>query len=576
MNIPRAEHPNPQWQRKNWECLNGKWKFDFDYGRSAIERKLYENTNLLTKEITVPFCPESKLSGVGYTDFIPAVVYSKEINISKEQLDGRVFLHFGAVDYSTVVYVNGTEVCKHNGGYTPFEADITKALSEGENTIFVYAEDDTKSTKQCSGKQSTNYESYGCLYTRTTGIWQSVWLEFVPKNYIFGAKYYTDPVAGTLTVFGKTNGNGNVKIKALYEGKEVGCSEGYSCGNFIITVKLSQIYLWEPGHGRLYDLELSMDGDVVYSYFGLRNISLEQKAFKINGKAFFQKLVLDQGYYPDGLYTAPSESDIINDIEIAQGLGFNGARLHQKVFEPRFLYHCDRLGYVVWGEYPTWGFDCAEEMALSIFIHEWAEVINRDFNHPSIVCWCPFNETWNYVEYLHHNKFLSTVYRFTKEIDMTRPCIDTSGNYHTVTDIFDVHDYEQDPEKFASFYSEIDKKVLNDQINRRYGNGLYQVFKGEPVIVSEYGGIQWSADEKGWGYGKAPKTEEEFIDRYKKLTHCLIDNEYVLGFCYTQLYDIEQEQNGLYTYDRKPKFNPAVIKEINDYEKSDAEIVKKA
>lgn len=564
MNIPRNEHPNPQWERKNWQCLNGAWRFDFDNSKSALARKLYENTDLLTKEIIVPFCPESKLSGIGYTDFIPAVVYSREISITKEQLEGRVILHFGAVDYLSVIYVNASEVCRHSGGYTSFEADITEHLHEGENTIFVYAEDDVRSSKQCTGKQSMEFASSGCLYTRTTGIWQSVWLEFVLEKYILSAKYYTDAVSGSVTIVGKTRGSGKISAKALYEGEEVGVSEGFSNGAFSITVKLSQINLWEPGHGRLYDLELSMGSDTVYSYFGLRSINLEKKAFKINDKPVFQKLVLDQGFYPDGIYTAPDESALINDIEISLGLGFNGARLHEKVFEPRFLYHCDRLGYIVWGEYPNWGFDYADEAALAIFTQEWAEAVNRDFNHPSIVCWCPLNETWEYVEKEHHNRFLSSIYRFTKELDITRPCIDTSGNYHAVTDIFDVHDYEQDPEKFAECYSRIDEGIIKDQIYRMYPQR--QKFNGEPVIVSEYGGIQWSMDKDGWGYGNAPKTEEEFIERYKGLTHCLIDNEYIIGLCYTQLYDVEQEQNGLYTYDRKPKFDPAVIKKINDYE----------
>lgn len=558
----REEYPNPQWERKNWQCLNGVWKFDFDNGKSAVARKLYENTELLTKEIIVPFCPESRLSGIGYTDFISAVVYSREINIKKEQLEGRIILHFGAVDYLSVVYVNSEEVCRHSGGYTPFEIDITDVVHEGKNTVFVYVEDDTRNPKQCTGKQSLEFASHGCEYTRTTGIWQSVWLEFVPKNYILSAKYYTDPVRGSITIIGKTKGCGNVCVKAMYEGEIVGESECFSNGVFAVTVKLSRIELWEVGHGRLYNLELSMDDDIVYSYFGLRNINLERKAFKINNVPVFQKLVLDQGFYPDGIYTAPDENALIRDIEISLGLGFNGARLHQKVFEPRFLYHCDRLGYIVWGEYPNWGFDCADEAALSTFMQEWAEVVNRDFNHPSIVCWSPLNETWGYTEKEHHNRLLSAIYQFTKELDITRPCIDASGHYHAKTDIFDVHDYEQDPEKFASYFDKIEEGILKDNIYR--ADPGKQSFKGEPVIVSEYGGILWSVDKSGWGYGNAPKTEEEFIERYRGLTHCLIDNEYIIGFCYTQLYDVEQEQNGLYTYDRKPKVDPNIIRMINN------------
>lgn len=562
MNIPRSEHPNPQWERKNWQCLNGKWQFDFDNGRSALERKLYEHTELLSREIIVPFCPESKLSGIEHTDFIPAVVYARKINITEEMLSGRVILHFGAVDYFCAVYVNGKEACTHRGGYTSFETDITEALHRGENELFVYAEDDTRSKKQCRGKQSEAYNSYGCLYTRTTGIWQTVWMEFVPNNRILSAKYYTDEVSGSITVVGKTVGKGAVAAKVTYGGDFVGECECFSTGVFTMTIKLSKIHLWEPGHGRLYDLCLSMGEDTVYSYFGLRSVGIERQAFKINEKAVFQKLVLDQGYYPDGIYTAPTETALANDIELALKLGFNGARLHQKVFEPRFLYHCDRLGYIVWGEYPSIGLDCADEAALSIFIPEWTEALNRDFNHPSIVCWCPMNETWDYVEKAHHNRFLSTVYRFTKEMDITRPCIDASGNYHAETDIFDVHDYEQDPTLFEGFYAKIKDGIVEDQVYRKTPTA--QCYKGEPVFVSEYGGIKWSVDNNAWGYGNAPKTEEEFLERYERLTRSLIDNEYIIGFCYTQLYDVEQEQNGLYTYNREPKFSPEVIKKIND------------
>ena len=349
MNIPRREHPNPQWERENWLCLNGEWEFDFDFGKSALERRLYE-ADKLNKKIIVPFCPESVLSGVGYTDFMPAVIYRRSVTISEEQLNGRIILHFGAVDYFAVVYVNSVEVCRHKGGYTPFEADITDAVKAGENSIFVYAEDDTRSPEQCSGKQSFEYNSRGCYYTRCTGIWQSVWLEFVPEVHIVSARYYTDIENSTVTVCGKTSGSGSVTAEASFEGELAGSAAVYSTGNFTAVIKLSKRELWEPGHGRLYDLKLKMGGDAVSSYFGLRSVGIEGMRFLMNGKPLFQRLVLDQGYYPDGIYTAPSEEALIKDIEISLGLGFNGARLHQKLFEPRFLYHCDRMGSLVWDE----------------------------------------------------------------------------------------------------------------------------------------------------------------------------------------------------------------------------------
>lgn len=280
----------------------------------------------------------------------------------------------------------------------------------------------------------------------------------------------------------------------------------------------------------------------------------------LNDKSVFQRLVLDQGYYPDGIYTAKSEDNFIQDIQLSMDAGFNGARLHQKVFEPRFLYHCDKMGYMVWGEYANWGVDYRNAVSVENFILEWQEIIDRDFNHPSIIGWCPANETWSYIEIKERHRFLETLYRVTKAMDFTRPCIDTSGNYHAVTDIYDLHDYEQDPEKFAESLSKLSETgIPTDHFAGQQNYG------GQPVFISEYGGIRWadSLDTDGWGYGEAPKTAKEFIERYRKLTDSLLDNSNLLGFCYTQLYDIEQEINGLYTYERKPKFDPAIFKKIN-------------
>lgn len=295
----------------------------------------------------------------------------------------------------------------------------------------------------------------------------------------------------------------------------------------------------------------------------MRSVRLDGMKFMLNDKSVFQRLVLDQGFYPDGIYTAKTDDDLKRDIDLSMKLGFNGARLHEKIFEKRFLYHCDKAGYMVWGEHANWGMDYTDTVAAENFISEWIEAVERDFNHPSIIGWCPFNETWGYVEISLKNRLLEDVYKLTKQLDPTRLCIDTSGNYHTVTDIFDVHDYEGDVEKFRENYSKINEGIVNDQVEKS-DNGTTQKYNGEPVFISEYGGIKWSKDDtNAWGYGSAPKTEEEFMERYKGLTEAILDNPYINGFCYTQLYDVEQEQNGLYTYSRGEKFDSEAIRAIN-------------
>ena len=568
--IPRPEHPNPMMERENWLNLNGEWDFAFDLGKSGRDREFFKN-GVYDKKIMVPFCPESQLSGIGYKDFIPAVWYRKFVDVTEGQLEGTVLLHFGAVDYKSVVYLNGQEVGTHEGGYSSFVYDVTNYLVVGSNEIVVYAEDDNRSGHQPRGKQSTNYYSCGCDYTRTTGIWQTVWMEFLPKSYVKYVKYYPDITNGVLHIEADIIGKGTFSVCAYYEGKLCGSvntavnNEG--CGTVRLELELDEIHLWEPGAGRLYDLELELineEGcDKVKSYAGLREVRLNGYKFLLNGKTVFQRTVLDQGFYPDGIYTAPTEEALINDIEISMGLGFNGARLHEKMFEPRFLYHCDRLGYLVWGEHANWGLDLSNPSALHDFMTEWLEGLQRDFNHPAIIGWCPFNETWDCDGRKQYDNTLRMIYRITKQLDPTRPCIDTSGNYHVETDIFDLHNYCQDVKQFAEHYEEFKHGgAFKDEHSHRQ-----HYKKGQPVFISEYGGIKWDVEqqnESAWGYGEAPKTEEEFIARYKGLTECLLSNPNIMGFCYTQLYDIEQEVNGLYTYDRKPKFDPEIFKKINE------------
>lgn len=557
--IPRHEHPNPQFERANWLNLNGEWDFEFDFGNSKLETGILNRKEWETK-IIVPFCPESKLSGIEYVDFIPAVWYRRKVNITSSQLKGRVFIHFGAVDYHTRVFINSKEVGSHKGGYSSFKFEITEYLSAGENTIIVYAVDDVRSLLQPVGKQSREFFSHGCDYTRTTGIWQTVWLEFTPKNYIKSVKFYPDYLNGTVAVSAIVEGNGEFEATAFYNDRETGSFRKLAENTVTGEIKLDEIHLWEVGNGRLYDLKIRFCDDEVNSYFGLRNVRLDGFKFLINGKSVFQRLVLDQGFYRDGIYTAPADEDLKRDVELSLAAGFNGARLHQKVFEARFLYHCDKMGYIVWGEYGNGGIDYSSYRSFEIILPQWLECVERDFNHPSIIGWCPFNETWDFEGRRRNPELLRNVYRATKYVDETRPCIDTSGNYHVETDIYDVHDYEQNPEVIKERY---DPFMKTGELFERMPDR--QKYTGEPAFVSEYGGIQWSINpgERDWGYGTAPKTEEEFISRYKGLTDALLDNSNMFGFCYTQLYDIEQEQNGIYYYDRTPKFDPDIFKAIN-------------
>ena len=565
MNIPRPEHPTPQFERKSFENLNGIWEFEIDKSASGADREIYKQEHF-SREILVPFCPESKLSGIGDIDFLNSVWYKRTVDI--KETDDLKILHIGASDYLTTLYVNGVKVGSHQGGYTSFSFDITDFVNPGENTIVINAFDDTRDSKHPSGKQSaTNYYSHSCFYTRVTGIWQTVWLEYVPQTHIKSVKYYPDAANGKLHIRALVCGNAQITATAYYNGKEVGKASADNNGNNAdLTIDLSEIHLWELGNGRLYDLELTYGDDVVKSYFGLRNVCIDGYKFMLNGKTVFQRTVLDQGYNPDGLYTAPSEEHMINDIQISLDAGFNGARLHEKVFEPRFLYHCDRMGYMVWGEYANWGVDHSRTDVLATYLREWQEAVDRDFNHPAIIGWCPFNETWDINGRKQDDELIEMVYKTTKLLDTTRPCIDSSGNFHVATDIFDFHDYIQEVDVFVEQMKKLeDEDILIDQVAR---NPLYpdrQKFTGGPVFCSEYGGIKWDIerDIDSWGYGNAPKTEEEFVARYKGLTEALLKNSKMLGFCYTQLYDVEQEKNGLYTYDRKPKFDMKIFKEIN-------------
>lgn len=553
--MPRPEHPRPQFCRQNWLNLNGPWAFAIDHGDTGEARGLYQPEAVFPLSINVPFCPESRLSGVENRDFMAAVWYRRGVTLTQQQCDGRVFLRFGAVDYECRVYVNGTFAGAHLGGYSSFTMEITSLVHPGENALVVQARDDARSGRQPVGKQSREYFSHGCDYTRTTGIWQTVWLEFTDKTYIESVTITPDDKNGQVTFAAKLSGclrDMILRVQIVLGSQTVGTANLLpTAGETIFSIPVADVQLWEPGAPVLYDVTYTLEQagkhvDQVQSYFGFRTVEIRGDKFLINGKPVFQRLVLDQGFYPDGIYTAPTDGDLRRDIELSMAAGFNGARLHQKVFEERFLYWADRLGYLVWGEHASWGLKIDRAEGLACYLPEWMEIVQRDQNHPAIIGWCPFNETSR----TQDRRVLSTVWLVTKAIDPTRPCIDTSGYQHVVTDVYDEHDYDQNPETFRARYENLAGEGFNQH------NSGYWAYEGQPFFLSEFGGTWWAPGRKdGWGYGKLPQSEEEVIDRIVGLCAALLDNPRICGYCYTQLTDIEQEQNGIYDYHRCRKFS---------------------
>ena len=595
MEVPRSEYPRPQFVRRDWLCLNGEWQFEIDQGDSGLERGLLERD--LELSIVVPFCPESELSGIGNRDYLNAVWYRRTVMIPEAWAGRRVLLHFQAVDYDTTVWVNGVEVGRHRGGFSPFHCDLSGAASPGETvTVVVRARDDHR-RPQPRGKQAQEFGPHRAIYLRTTGIWQSVWLEPVPDLALRRPRITPDLAAGAIRLEQPiSNNRPGLRLRAsLSDGRgEVAVAE--CAADLDLTPRLDLAIpegrrrLWSTSDPHLYDLSIALIGgddevvDEVASYAGLRSIAIDGKAIKLNGEVVFQRLVLDQGYYPDGIMTAPSDEALRRDIELAVEAGFNGARLHQKVFEERFLYHADRMGYLVWGEFGDWG--CRHDGPLSgehqrpgpDYITQWLEVLERDYSHPSIVGWCPLNETWQSItdRITTLDDVTRGMYLAAKAMDTTRPVLDASGYAHRVAeaDIYDSHDYTQDPERFRERHAGLARgePYLNSAeswgVSERFlGDPAWSLpYRGQPYFVSEFGGIWWNPDvtpgEDSWGYGERPQSIEEFYDRFERLCTVLLDDPYMFGYCYTQLTDIYQEQNGIYKFDRSRKFDLERIRSV--------------
>ncbi|MEV0161841.1 glycoside hydrolase family 2 protein [Nonomuraea fuscirosea] len=584
--VPRPEYPRPQMVRPDWLTLNGPWQFEIDAADSGLERGLRERE--LTGSITVPFAPESELSGLGHTDFMDAVWYRRTVTIPAAWAGRRTLLHFGAVDHDATVWVNGVEVARHRGGFSPFTADLSGAARPGEQATIVVRARDSRHGPQARGKQSARYHNYECLYTRTTGIWQTVWLEPVPDVHLRRPRITPDVAGSAFTVVTPLSGNrpgDSVRVTVSDGEGAVATATVRADVDLAPSLRLelpaARVRLWEPGEGFLYDVKVELldaSGavtDAVDSYAGLRSIAIDGKRVLINGRPVFQRLVLDQGYYPDGLMTAPSDAALLRDIELSVAAGFNGARLHQKVFEERFLYHADRLGYLVWGEFGDWGaHDGREQLPTASFLTQWLEVLERDVSHPSIIGWCPLNETRQPI----HDRLTQLddvtrgMFLATKLTDPTRPVVDASGYSHRVpeTDVYDSHNYEQEPAEFAGQLSGLakDEPYVNDES----GQEISVPYRGQPYFVSEYGGIWWNPELAGtaqdaarvtsWGYGQRVRSEEEFHARFAGLTDALLDDPGMFGYCYTQLTDVFQEENGIYRFDRTTKLDVERVRAV--------------
>ena len=578
--IPRPEYPRPQFVRDAWRNLNGDaWTFEYDNERTGMERKLFESRGFADR-IVVPFAPQSVLSGVGNTDFIKGMWYHRKIEIPQEWAGKRILLNFGAVDWESEVFIDGEHAALHFGGCSSFSADVTRLVKPGgTHDLVVRVVDDVPLSP--SGKQSNKRESYGCLYTRVTGIWQTVWMEAVDPSGLASCRTVPDADNGTFVFSPTFHGGGAARfaVSVMADGKKVGGGEWAAADGMQFSVAPSVRRLWSPEDPFLYDVEYEVKDasgaviDRVKSYAGLRTVRVKGNRVLLNGKPLYFRLVLDQGYYPDGIWTAPSDAALKRDVELGLEAGFNGARLHQKVFEERFHYWADKLGYLTWGEYASWGADVEQPVAARNALAEWAEVMQRDINHPSIVAWTPLNETHS-KDANAHRRGLSDMYNLTKALDPTRPCNESSGYQHWKTDLWTVHNYYR-----ARGTGMPDKTYINDLDQGPNAVWYYEKHKppksaeygGQPYINDEFGGVMYvpperrsEAEKNAWGYGgsgNTPTAEDGFFALVKPEVDVQNAIPTLSGWCYTQLYDVEQERNGIYNYDRTPKFDMKRVRE---------------
>ena len=569
MSIPRSEYPRPQFVRDNWFCLNGQWEFSF--GTDAFDRK-----------ITVPYAYQTKLSGINIQDFHDVVWYRKAFQLPQGMKDKNIILHFGAVDYRCWLWVNGIFILEHTGGHVGFSSDISHALKDGENEIKLKVLDVASDMEMPRGKQYWEKTSSGIFYTRTTGIWQTVWLEAVENTYLEKVWLTPDIDRMALDVQYEIGGSDSavLKMEVLYDGNLITTytindarNEGRSSIGIdrqaLLAWQPLEKLVWTPETPRLFDIKFTVSvgdkvTDKVESYFGMRKVSVENGKFLLNDKPYYQKLLLDQGYWEDSLLTAPTDEDYITDIRLAKEMGFNGVRKHQKIEDPRFMYHADKMGFLVWGEIAA-AYDYSRKYVKRI-TYEWIDEIFRDYNHPCIVVWTPLNESWGVTNIMideQQQAHSAAMVYLTKSLDKTRLVVSNDGWEHTATDLLTIHDYEGRKDVLKERYKDMES-ILAAQPSKRpmFANG-WDYF-GEPILMTEFGGISYKTGSwDGWGYTNAT-SDEDFAERLNAVISAMLESPEIQGYCYTQITDVEQEINGLLTYDRKPKINLDIIKRINE------------
>lgn len=590
----REEYPRPQLVRDSWKNLNGTWKFRFDKENKGWKERWFSEKWENSLNIEVPFVYQSEKSGVEdyYESEHSIVWYQKLIQLDKQTKNKQVHLHFGAVDYYSYVYVNGHLAGEHEGGHTSFTIDITPYIeidkSEQMITLRVYDSDTDETIPR--GKQAWD-KPEKVWYENTTGIWQTVWLEFLPDTHIDQVYYTPDIDNGLINIDLLINGsyeNLNCEYEIYFKDQllvndairvmhpKMTRSIDVYQQHVFRTFFHEDGWLWTPQNPNLFDINIKLLQensviDEVQSYFGMRKVHTENGKVFLNNKPFYQKLVLDQGYWPEGLMTAPDDESLKKDILLAKKMGFNGCRKHQKVEDPRFLYWADKLGYIVWGECASFPF--YDEQAATRLMHEWGEIIARDYNHPSIITWVPLNESWG-VHNIHFDKqqqsYSLALYYYLHSLDPTRLVISNDGWETTKTDIYAIHNYdhgEQGDER-AELYNYImtDKeKFFSDYPGKWSVTAQGYQYDGSPILLTEFGGIAFdtSPEQQNWGYTQVDSAED-LIKDYSRLINVINNSDFINGYCYTQLYDVESEVNGLLNYNRTLKIPLEEIKNIND------------
>jgi len=570
--------------RPDWQTLNGRWEFEFDdQDRGVREKWFAPNAKPFSKAIVVPYAFQSKLSGIGDTAFHDVVWYRRSFAVPSGWQNRRVRLNFGAVDYEAIVWVNGEEVGRHRGGHVGFGFDVTDHLKTGANVVTVRVLDPGTDRTIPRGKQYWQPKSSGIFYTRTTGLWQPAWIEAAGSSNVSQLRITPDidrsevrieaRVGRGLTETGAAERPVRLHVVARLDGAVQAEQTTLVSGERATSVlALTGQRLWSPASPTLYDLTLELLSDSgavidrVDSYFGQRKVSVNAGKVYLNNSPYYLRLVLDQGYWPESTLTPPTDEAIQYDIRMVKAFGLNGVRKHQKAEDPRWLYYADKLGILVWGEMANAPDYSPEYVAR--FTDEWLQLLARDYNHPSIVAWVPINESWGVPQVVtnaEQQAHLKTLYQLTKSLDPMRPVVDNDGWEHTdQTDLMTLHDYARTGAELVTKYAHLATEPSRIPRNGREALVFGGRYNGTPFLMTEFGGIafrlgtQQAANE--WGYAGIEPTREAFLSRLAGLVKALRENPAWAGYCYTQLTDVEQEINGLMTYDRKPKAEPEELR----------------